>query len=133
MTFLRRQIAWAILGALLSGVWWLLTHAGHTAPSPAARPDTSALSLSTPATVVLAGGEVIRGAVTGAQALCPSWADTLAAGGVTVTLPDGRRIPGDEVRSVAVTPATLDGLAALVTTTACGDALTLHPLTTPPP
>ena len=128
MKFLRNQAAWAILSVLLSGVWWLMAHSGGAAPAATAAPPPgdATLSLSTPALLTLASGETIRGTITGVQAICPSWTDALAAGDVTVTLPDGRQIPGSDVRSITATPVTLGGMTNLVNTTACGTALTVH-------
>ncbi|PNY80515.1 hypothetical protein [Deinococcus koreensis] len=127
MTFLRHQAAWLLLGLLLSGVWWLMTHTGGAAPAPSTPATTSAaLSLSTPARLTLNSGEVVGGVISGAQALCPSWNAQLAAGDLTITLPDGRSLRGGDVRAIDAAPATLGGLAELVNTTACGDTLTLH-------
>lgn len=132
MTFLRNQLAWVLLSVFLSGVWWLMTHTDGAHGAPAAAPRASAdatLGLSTPVTLTLTGGEVIRGVITGAEAICPSWQATLAAGNLSVTLPDGRRVPGSAVQDITSSPATLGGLAELVTTTACGSALTVHAVT----
>lgn len=128
MKFLRNQAAWAVVSVILSGVWWLMTHTGSAAPAATTSPPPgeATLSLSTPATVTLTSGEVVRGVITGVQAVCPSWSEALAAGDVTVTLPDGRTVPGSDVRTIASAPVTLGGMANLVNSTACGDALSVH-------
>ena len=132
MTFLRQQAAWLLLSLILSGVWWLMTHTGQAAPaSSAPAATTSTLSLSTAAQLTLNSGEVIRGTITGAQALCPSWNDTLAAGDLNISLPDGRTLRGQDVKSISAEAVTLGGLAELVNTTACGNTLTLHAPATP--
>lgn len=108
MRFLRGQAAWLVVSVLLSGVWWLGSRGGgqpeggrgNVAPATSL---TGAAALSSPVTLTLRGGEVVRGQLSGAAWACPSWTAQLALGAeLQIELPDGRTLTGDQVARIDV-------------------------------
>lgn len=117
---MNKAVAGVIASLLGSLIWYLAS------PAPAPGSDDPA-ALRTPVRVTLTSGEVMTGELQGSDSLCADWTSALQGNPATrVTLPDGRTLDGQDVRSVAAGRSPVAGALAMGAVSACGDTLTIR-------